>query len=93
MNTAAIYLHGVPGVDTPEAIKTVQYTDIANLKAHLKTLQAGYCDDGEKPKVEQHKNPKNGKTVLNCFSDSDWHYVAMCGFKIKDSVGKPVEIV
>lgn len=94
MNTAAIYLHGVPGVDTPEAIKTVQYTDIANLKSHLTGLQMGYCDnDGERPHIKEYKHPKTGKKIIDCYSDSDFHYVARCGYKIKDTVNKPVETI
>lgn len=94
MKTAAIYLHGVPGVDTPEAIKTVQYIDIADLKLHLAGLQEGYCDnDGERPFIKEYKHPKTGKLVIDCYSDADFHYVALCGFKIKESANKPTESI
>ena len=91
MNTAAIYLYGLPGIDKPEAIKTVQYTDIKMLKAHLTKLQLGYCEDGERPHIQEHKNSKTGKKVLDCTSDVDFHYIAFIGLKLKAEANKPFE--
>lgn len=97
MKTAVIVWHGFPGIDKPESIKTVQYEDEKQLKAELKRLQGGYSEKGDpKPKIELHELIENGKTrrVIDCNSfHTDFHYVALIGFKIKPEFNKPYEIL
>lgn len=92
MKSATIHLHGIPGEDQPEAIKTVYYSDIESLKSHLTQLQMGYCDnDGERPKITEHEHPDTKKKILDCHSDADFHHVARLGYRLKESANKPVE--
>ena len=92
MKTAVIYLMGIPGIDKKEPVKTVQYTDVKTLKLHLKQLQEGYCEGRyDKPKITEYKHPQNGKLIIDCTSDADWHYVALLGYKLKPETNKPVE--
>lgn len=94
MKCATIHLHGLPGIDQPEAVKTVYFSDIAALKSHLTNLQMAYCDnDGERPEITEYAHPETKKKILDCHSDADFHYVARLGYKLKESANKPVEYI
>lgn len=90
MKSATIHLHGIPGIDKPQPIKTVYFSAEQQLKDHLKNLQAGYCE-GEKPKITEYKHPETGKLIFDCEGGGDFHYVARCGYKLKESANKPIE--
>lgn len=76
---ALITLNGLPNIDKPKSIVNVSYNDEKQLIVKLKALQAGYSFDGrDKPKIKRYKVPgKNGlRSIIDCFTDADWHYVA-----------------
>lgn len=94
MSNAAIYVYGIPGIDKPEAQKTVIYNKEIELINHLKKLQAGYLvDEIPKDKVRVNKviHPKTGKTITECYSNSDYKYVVFIGWTLKPEANKPVE--
>jgi hypothetical protein len=91
MKSAAIYLHGLPGIDKPEPVQTIIYNEDKQLLTALVELQKGYCE-GDKPKIDYHMVPhKDGfRQVIDCHSDADFHYVAQTGFRLKATANKPV---
>lgn len=94
MKTAVIYLQGIPEIDVPESIKTVEYQREQQLIDMLKDMQEGYCE-GENPKIEIMERIVNGKNrrVIMAYSSSDYYYCARLGLRLKQEVGKPYEIL
>lgn len=100
MKSALITLNGNHAVgDRPKNVKLVQYTNESTLISHLKELQKGYSLDGrDRPKIERHllpsaKNPGKFRTVIDCYTYSDWHYVAHLGITLREGSTIPIEII
>ncbi len=97
MPKAAIYIYGIPGIDKPEAQKTIVYTNEKLLISHLRKLQSGYlCEDEtpkDKVKVNKITHPQTKKKIIECYSNSDFRYVALLGMQIKQDANKPIEYI
>lgn len=90
--TAAIYIIGIPDIgDKPEPKKTVKCDDEKVLISHLKKLQEGYCEEGDKrPKIRK-TSLANGRLLIECYSESDFSHVALVGMRLKKELGMPIE--
>lgn len=94
MKKAAIYILGISQFgDKPEAQKTIHYETEKSLITHLKSLQNGYCDEGERPIINKHINPATKRVIIECYSAADFRYVAYLGMQIKKEANKPIEII
>lgn len=96
MPKAAIYIYGIPGIDKPEPVKTISYTNEELLILHLKALQSGYLSDDppkDKIKVNTVIHPRTGKKIIECYSESDFRHVALLGMQIKAEANKPTEAI
>lgn len=87
--TAAIYLTGLPGIDTPKFVE--QWTGLTEqkLKDRLWELQNGYCEGkNDRPMILTHTKDVQGKTrtIMKSSSKADWGYLAIIGFKQKERV-------
>jgi hypothetical protein len=86
MKTAAIFLHGLPGIDKPKAVETFEYTDEGQVKERVKALQKGYCEKGDKIQFQTNKtvSPKGKEIkIFHAFSEVDFSYVAYLGMRLK----------
>lgn len=95
--TAIISLQGLAIMDKPKFLKTVEYNDEKQLIDHLKDLQRGYHEKGDgSPKIKRLEQEINGKIrkAIDCYGEhSDWHYVALLGYRFNSDSGKPYEIL
>ena len=66
---------------TGEAEKTEAFTGtLPDLKARLRELQSGYCED-EKPRLREVKTSKG--VILEAVSDSDYFYACIINHQSK----------